>query len=436
MSEVLAVLLNGVRAGTLTRLAGRRLSFAYDEAYRSRPSSTPLSVSLPLVEPRHAEGSVRPWIAGLLPDNPQVVQRWAREFGLTSTDPFVLLGSPVGEDCAGAVQFARLDRLAALESEPGSVAWLSETDVEQRLRTLRTDPTAWLGEEAASRRGTAGQFSLAGRQRKTALLFEDGRWGVPFGRIPTTHILKPPIELLDDVRLYDQEINEHLCLAGARRAGLVTAESRVVAFGEERAIVLTRYDRRRVGGRWVRVHQEDLCQSLGVMPDKKYEADGGPGIRRIARLLRVVMPPDVAEDAVWRFADALAWNWALGGSDAHAKNYSLLLAGENVRLAPLYDITSSLDYWREHDVSIAMKLDDGYRLFAYRDPWPAVAAALSVDEDRIHDRVTSLLARAPDALSDAASEEGLAALGSDLPDRLVRAVAARSEGCLRLMGAR
>ncbi len=434
MSE-LAVLMNGVRAGALTRLAAGRLRLTYDDGYRSRRDATPLSVSMPLVEREHSESAVRPWISGLLPDNQQVVQRWAREFGLTTTEAFALLGTPVGEDCAGAVQFARPGRLAALESDPGSVAWLSEDEVGARLRILRTDATAWLGDDASRRHGTAGQFSLAGAQRKTALLFEDGRWGVPTGRIPTTHILKPPIESLGDQRLYDQEVNEHLCLAGARRAGLVAADSRVAVFGGERAIVVTRYDRRRAGEGWLRVHQEDVCQALGVAPDKKYEADGGPGIGRIASLLRAVMPADVAEDAVWRFADALAWNWAVGGSDAHAKNYSLLLSGPNARLAPLYDITSSLAYWREHDIPIAMKLDDGHRLFAHRDPWRATASSLSVDPARLHDRVVDLLRRAPDAMSDAASDEGLSSLGSRLPGRLVKAVSARSARCRRLMGA-
>ena len=47
---------------------------------------------------------------------------------------------------------------------------------------------------------------------------------------------------------------------------------------------------------------------------------------------------------VRRFADALAWNWIIGGTDAHAKNYSLLLSGSDVRLAPLYDIASALPY--------------------------------------------------------------------------------------------
>lgn len=45
-----------------------------------------------------------------------------------------------------------------------------------------------------------------------------------------------------------------------------------------------------------------------------------------------------------RFVDALAFTWIIAGTDAHAKNYSLLLAGPQVRLAPLYDVASALPY--------------------------------------------------------------------------------------------
>lgn len=39
-----------------------------------------------------------------------------------------------------------------------------------------------------------------------------------------------------------------------------------------------------------------------------------------------------------RFADALALNWLIGGTDAHAKNYSFLYPRSIARLAPLHDV--------------------------------------------------------------------------------------------------
>src|SRR6185437_13558152 len=120
--------------------------------------------------------------------------------------------------------------------------------------------------------GDTGQFSLAGAQPKTALLLEKGRWGVPSGRTPTTHILKPPTAELDG-----HVENEQFCLAVARELGLPAASADVRRFDREIAIVVERYDRLRMRGGIVRVHQEDVCQALGVMPTTKYESDGGPG---------------------------------------------------------------------------------------------------------------------------------------------------------------
>ncbi len=143
-------------------------------------------------------------------------------------------------------------------------------------------------------------------------------------------------------------------------------------YGDMTAVVVTRYDRRvRADGEIERVHQEDLCQAPGVPPSRKYQNEGGPAPSDIARLLRGAMPADAVEDAVRRFADALAWNWLIGGTDAHAKNHSLLLAGDQIRLAPLYDVASALPYGtHEKKLRLAMKIGGDYAVFPRRDTWP------------------------------------------------------------------
>lgn len=428
MSRELRVLLDGLIVGTLEHLTNGRLHFEYDTAYRLRRDPTPLSLSMPVQESSHGHATVSPWLWGLLPDNVDVLRRWAREFHVSEVSPFSLLATPIGEDCAGGVQFVPPSRLETLATEPGSVAWLTEADVAARLRQMRTDSTAWRGEAASTEQRFIGQFSLAGRQTKTALLFEDGRWGVPTGRIPTTHILKPPIE-----GFRDQEINEHLCLDAASRAGLTTAETRVLTFGNERAVVITRYDRRSSGGRVIRVHQEDLCQALGVPPERKYQSEGGPGPAEIVRLLRAAMPNEAAEADVKRFVDSLIWNWIIGGTDAHAKNYSLLLAGRRVRLAPLYDVTSILPYENERHARLAMKIGDGYGLVAYRNPWPATAARLGLDSDWITARAAELCASAPGAFAEAAGATEVVALNRPSAGRLAGLVERRAARCAKLV---
>ena len=425
MSESLAVLLDDRVAGTLTRLPGGRLSFEYDDRYRERPDAVPLSLSMPVQVRSHADRIITPWLWGLLPDNEAVIARWAREFHVSASSPFSLLGTPIGEDCAGAVRFAPLNEVDRLLQQGGDVVWLSDDEVGERLRELKVDSTSWLG------KSFTGQFSLAGAQAKTALLFEDGRWGVPSGATPTTHILKPAVAGLDD-----HDLNEHLCLDAAGRAGLIVVRTKVAHFASESAIVVDRYDRVTMDERIVRVHQEDLCQALGVPPSKKYQNEGGPGPTQVVALFRRTMPSRAAEDAVWRFVDALAWNWLIGGTDAHAKNYSLLLAGSDVRLAPLYDVASALPY-RTHEkkLRLAMKLGGHYDVFTYRNPWPQTAKELDLDGAAVVDRVKALTASAPDAFADAAAAPEIIELKRDLATTLVDLVAERVARCAALLNA-
>jgi serine/threonine-protein kinase HipA len=421
MTDSLAVILEDSAIGEVTRLAGGRLRFDYQPDYQRWTRPTPLSVSMPVPIGSHADQSISPWLWGLLPDNDAVLQRWAREFHASASSAFSLLGTPIGEDCAGAVRFCDPAELERVLRRPSEVEWLTDEDIAQRLRELRQDATAWLG------RSFSGQFSLAGAQAKTALLFDDGRWGVPSGSMPTTHILKPAVAGLDD-----HDLNEHLCLDAARRAGLIAARTSVDSFGDQTAVIVSRYDRTILAdGQIIRIHQEDLCQALGVPPSRKYQNEGGPSPADMARLLRAVMPAQAGEEAVLRFADALIWNWLIAGTDAHAKNYSLLLSGDQVRLAPLYDVASALPYGiDEHKLRFAMKLGGSYEIHVRRNPWPQTAAELGLAAEVLQERVRTLATSAPAAFAAAAASGHVTALGRDLPGRLVDLVAERCGRCL------
>jgi len=186
MTNHLIALLDGREVGAV-HYKDSRLSFSYSETWRNDPNAYPLSLSMPLGSATHGHARIEAFLWGLLPDNDRVLQNWGKRFQVSPKNVFRLLAH-VGEDCAGAVQFVTPERLPTLVAEPTAreVQWLTEDDVAERLRTLRADHSAW---RTAS---DTGQFSLAGAQPKTALLFERRRWGVPSGRVPTTHILKPP----------------------------------------------------------------------------------------------------------------------------------------------------------------------------------------------------------------------------------------------------
>ena len=182
MTGELVALLGGKEVGRVRRDRRGRLKFVYDRTWREAPGAYPLSLSMPLAAEEHGPAAIEAFLWGLLPDNELVLQRWARKFQVSARSAFALI-SQVGEDCAGAVQLVLPERLqAVLSGSQDEVEWLDEHDIAERLRTLRKDHAAW-----RLPRDT-GQFSLAGAQPKTALLLDNERWGIPCGRIPTTHI--------------------------------------------------------------------------------------------------------------------------------------------------------------------------------------------------------------------------------------------------------
>ncbi len=420
--DAVTVILEGQPIGEVERLVSGALRLRYDDTYSTDPTATPLSVSMPPPREVHGDARITPWLRGLLPDNADVLTRWGRNFSVSVASPFPLLTTQVGHDCAGAVQFCVPGEVDELLDRPGDIMWLTEGEVAARLGNLRADSTSWLGP------GLTGQFSLGGAQAKTALHNANGRWGVPTGSVPTTHILKPAVAGFEA-----QHINEHLCMTAARALGLPAADTRIEAFEEETAIIVERFDRTIRDGALVRVHQEDLCQALSIPPARKYQSDGGPTPAQIAELIRSSIPGPDAQTDVWRFADALVFNWLIAGTDAHAKNYGLLLAGTQIRLAPLYDIASLLPYDDSdgHKVKLAMKVGDDYKLHRTdrRRAWERAADELRLDRTRLVERATDLADRTPAAFAAAADEVEVAGLGTDLPERLVALVAERSRGC-------
>lgn len=418
-TQRLVVLLDDVEIGLLDRDGRGKLVFTYDEAWRTAPQSYPISLSMPLTAASHPHDAIEPFLCGLLPENDMVLQRWARNFHVDRS-AFSLL-SHVGGDCPGALRLIPPSTLDDIRrSNTGHVQWLSESDVAERLRLLRGDTSAW------RLIGDTGQFSLAGAQSKTALLRQGKRWGIPSGRTPTTHILKPPIpDLAGHVE------NEHFCLSLAREVGLPTASSEVLRFGEEIAIVVTRYDRARVGGRYYRIHQEDLCQALGISPNRKYESEGGPSATDIVNLLRNVSSEPLED--VTTFVRALAFAWLIGGTDAHAKNYSLLLTpGPRVRLAPLYDVASVLPYptFDSRRAKLAMKIGGKYRLreIGVRQ-WLEFARQARLDGDEIREHLGTMADELPAHAATVKSRLARSGLKSAMIDSLVAQLTARSREC-------
>lgn len=328
----LNVSLNGRLVGVLRRESTGAIDFQYAREWLDWRGTFPISLSLPLREDRYIGTPVTNVFDNLLPDNDAIRRRVAERVGADGTDAYSMLAA-LGRDCVGALQFLTdgMDPgpAGSVEGKP-----VSNEDVAEIIENLAAAPLG-LGEDADFR------ISIAGAQEKTALLRKDGGWFKPIGTAATTHILKPQIgRLPNGIDLSNSVENEYLCLKLLQAFGVSAPQAQIADFGERRTLIVERFDRLWArDGRLLRLPQEDICQALSVPPTRKYQSDGGPGMREIVELLKGSDTPD--ED-IATFLRTCILFWLIGATDGHAKNFSIFLGpGGRFRMTPLYDVLTA-----------------------------------------------------------------------------------------------
>ncbi len=342
MADVLELWLYGIRVATVERHR-QRLRLAYTpEARATFTLGTPLlSLSLPVSGETFTSGSVRPFLAGLLPEE-EPLGALAAELGLRVDDVFGML-AVLGRECAGALVIQPAGESPPWPETTTTAEPLDEGELAELIANLRTAP---LGAS------TRVRLSLGGAQQKLLLTrMPDGHWGRPVDGTPSTHILKPEIR-----RIPRSVANEAFCMRLAKHLSVPVAGVETIEVHGRPVLVVERYDRLvDAHGTVTRVHQEDFCQALGYPPGRKYQEDGGPGLRDLAHTLSGVDPESLSTLLAYLVVHVLVAN-----GDAHAKNYSLLHSREGIlSLAPLYDVMSTHRYGVEH---LAMYVDGVQRL--------------------------------------------------------------------------
>jgi serine/threonine-protein kinase HipA len=141
------------------------------------------------------------------------------------------------------------------------------------------------------------------------------------------------------------------------------------------------------------------------------------------------------------FIDALVFNWLIGGTDAHAKNYSLLIgASGRARLAPLYDIASALGYKAldPKKMKLAMKIGSHYELkdITTRD-WRKLGANIGMNGDAVVARVDAIAAALPNNVVTTRAILRTQGLKHQILDYLVSKIIANVRSCaIRITTAR
>lgn len=324
MSTALQARIDEAVVGRLWLDEKKRFCFRYDEGWL-KTSRIPLSLSLPLRKEPYLDDESHPFFANLLPEE-KIRALIARNLGLSLNNDYGLL-EKIGGDCAGAVSLYPESEESG--REPGSYRQLTLDELNAILSELPKRPLL------AGDKGI--RLSLAGAQKKLPIYYDEEHFHLGLGSAPSNYIIKPPIEDLDGT-----VENEAFCMALAKAVGLDVPRAFIHQHGGTRIFVVERYDRVATDSGIRRLHQEDFCQALGIPPEFKYEAEGGPILTacfNLARQKSIRSGKDVLSLVNW-----VIFNYLTGNSDAHGKNISLLLLPEGPVLAPSYDLISTRIY--------------------------------------------------------------------------------------------
>jgi serine/threonine-protein kinase HipA len=343
MVHELHVWLFANRVGILTLLDGR-LHFCYTHDWLSRKDAVALSISLPLQSQPFHDAQTRAFFAGLLPEG-RMRRLIAERIQASSQNDFALLDH-IGGECAGAVTFLEPGQSLSGATRQDQVKWLSHEELSAILEELPHRPML-AGEDGL-------RLSLAGAQDKLPVVFDGARIGLPLQGTSSSHILKPAIRAVED-----SVVNEGFCMALAESLQLKSAKTIVYPLHPYALLLIERYDRMTdAQGYRQRLHQEDFCQALGIVPEMKYQNEGGPNLAACFHLVRRATRPSAPQ--VLRLLDGVIFNALIGNNDAHAKNFSLLYSGKSRILAPFYDILSTAVY-PKFTPKMAMKIDSKYK---------------------------------------------------------------------------
>jgi len=413
------VYLYDVHVGTLTA-RGRGVRFAYTPQALENERLPTLSVSLPKrVEP-FPDSLAGPFFRNLLPE--QAFRRLvAAAVGTAPENSLALLGA-IGGECPGAVSIwpEQSGPPAKPEYElldpDGLVALFSRTNRQPLANAL-----------------TRGRLSLAGAQDKIALLRDEkGQWRLPLNGAVTSHILKQaPAEFPHLLE------NELYCMALAAACGLNVAQAGLAA-PNIRIFCTERFDRPRSPeageARRNKVHQEDFCQILSVEPERKYETDDGPGLKKCAAVLRRYSSLP-AEDLV-RLIRWVGFNYLIGNEDAHAKNLALLYLAGGLRLTPHYDLVST-ELYPGLARLLAMKLGRAWDIrTVQRSDWQRVADAMGLPWSETRVTLLELVTRVNAAVRPTAAASVELFGPSPVYDEIARVVTQHVAGLGREIGGR
>ncbi|MDE0150994.1 MAG: type II toxin-antitoxin system HipA family toxin [Bdellovibrionales bacterium] len=324
-------------------LSDDNMQFEYAESWLNNPNALPLSKRLPLQKGSFPSDRVKIFFCNLLPEE-ELRKRLSKQYGISEDNYFGLL-EKIGGECAGALSILPKNFSFSQES---SYEELSNQKLNDMIDNRANTP--FIISHQSSR------MSLAGAQDKLPVFFDNNKVYLPTGWHSSSHILKPPSTIWKNTA-----INELFCMTLAKKIGLNVPDVSIYNTGKHLCYLIERYDRVRENKELKRVHQEDFCQALGLMPSQKYQKNGG-GVNLKNCFNFIEQNSSSPLKDIIQLIKWVIFNIVIGNCDAHAKNLSLLIHDNgDYTLAPFYDILSTTVY-PDLNQELAMKVGGDYSL--------------------------------------------------------------------------
>lgn len=319
-------------AGVLASTADQGVVFSYDDSYRTNKSNSALSISMPLSKKEYSQKECLPFFSGLLPEGD--VKRRVSDFLHVSESSTLKLLQELGGECAGMISILPENKNCSVQKSYAfnneNYELLDDETLYGFIKNINVRPLLKAKKEL--------RLSLAGAQEKLPLVYFDKKYYLPKSDAPSTHIVKPS----GDGELSTLSINEFVCMKLAQSCGLNVPSVELKTINNTTFLLEERYDRIVNKKSIKRLHQEDFCQALGIMSDRKYQNDNGPDITKIYSLIQKECTIPLLDTK--EFLKYVIFNFIIGNCDAHGKNYSLLYEKGSSKLSPIYDAICTLVY--------------------------------------------------------------------------------------------
>ena len=326
-----------INVGYITGESSMDSCFSYSQEYLASEYKKAISISIPLQDEAFSAEKTRRFFDGLLPEG--FMRKTIATDMHYSEDDYLSILSFLGRECLGAIRICEEDDV--LDS---GYSEISKKQVEE---------LASEGTKKSSEMIIKSHLSLTGASGKVGLYYdeENEKWYLPYGLAPSTHIVKQ-----SHIRLDGIVANEQLSMMTAGKCGIEIPESFIINVGKgtdsEVLFATKRYDRiindtsKMINNlkKPFRLHQEDFAQALGISSYDKYEKGDEGYASEMFRLIRDNISNPLSEQL--KLYRRIVFNYVIGNTDAHIKNYSLLYnqSLSEISLAPAYDIVSTIIY--------------------------------------------------------------------------------------------